>query len=580
MAGAARTSIDPGRQELAAALAAFRKAFAGAAVMSGALNVLMLTGSFFMMLVYDTVLPSGSGSTLASLVVLVIVFYAFQGALDLLRSRLLVQIGAALDVSLSARVYRALTRMTLRMKPQADSLQPLRDLDAVRSFLSGAGPGAFFDLPWILLYLAIAFAFHWLLGITTLMGAAILIAITAMTEFTTREPTKQVTTHAGRRSGIAETNRQNAEVIRALGMTGRMESAWAVANRDYLRSQQTASEIGGRFLSMSRVARMALQSLVLAVGAFLVLRGEASAGVTIASSILVSRALAPVEQVIANWRGFANARQSWERLSEMLAAFPPDEERLRLPPPAGKLAVEGLAVAPPGANKLTIADVSFALEAGQAVGIIGPSGSGKSSLARGLVGVWPAVRGHVRLDGASLDQWDCDLLGPHLGYLPQDVELLSGTVAQNIARFEEGAAAEDVVAAAKKADVHDLILRLPEGYETEVGRSGGALSAGQRQRVALARALYKDPFLVVLDEPNSNLDAEGEQALTGAIAGVRERGGIVVVIAHRPSALSAVDLVMFMREGKMVAFGPKDEILAKVLQQQIAAPVVEMRGRG
>jgi PrtD family type I secretion system ABC transporter len=575
---ASRTTTDPGRQELRDALAAFKRAFAGAALMSGALNVLMLTGSFFMMLVYDTVLPSGSGSTLVSLVILVLIFYAFQGALDLLRSRVLVQIGAALDVTLSARVYRALTKLTLRMKPQADSLQPLRDLDAVRSFLSGVGPAAFFDLPWILLYLVIAFAFHWLLGVTTLVGAAILVGITVLTEVNTRGPTREVTTHASRRSGLAETNRQNAEVIHAMGMTARMEEAWAGANRDYLRSQQTASEIGGRYLSITRVSRMALQSMVLAVGAWLVLRGEASAGVIIASSILVSRALAPVEQVIGSWRGFSAARQSWDRLAEMLANFPPEEARLRLPAPAERLNVEGLGIAPPGGQTLTVAGVSFALQAGQALGVIGPSGSGKSSLARGLVGVWPAVRGHVRLDGASLDQWDPELLGPHIGYLPQDVELLSGTVAQNIARFEENASAEDVVAAAKQADVHDMILRLPQGYETEVGRSGAALSAGQRQRVALARALYKDPFLVVLDEPNSNLDAEGEQALTRSIVNVRARKGIVVVIAHRPSALAAVDMVMFMREGAVAAFGPKDEVLAKVLQQSAPGPgVVEIR---
>jgi ATP-binding cassette subfamily C protein PrsD len=323
---------------------------------------------------------------------------------------------------------------------------------------------------------------------------------------------------------------------------------------------------------------MALQSMVLAVGAYLVLVGEASAGVIIASSILVSRALAPVEQVIGSWRGFSAARQSWTRLAEMLASFPPQEARLRLPAPTQQLTVEGLGVAPPGGNTLTVAGVSFSLQAGQALGVIGPSGSGKSSLARSLVGVWPAVRGHVRLDGASLDQWDSELLGPHLGYLPQDVELLSGTVAQNIARFEEGASPEDVVTAAKQADVHDLILRLPQGYETEVGRSGAALSAGQRQRVALARALYKDPFLVVLDEPNSNLDAEGEQALTRSIMNVRARNGIVVVIAHRPSALAAVDMVMFMRDGAVAAFGPKDEVLAKVLQQSAPGPgVVEIR---
>jgi PrtD family type I secretion system ABC transporter len=356
-------------------------------------------------------------------------------------------------------------------------------------------------------------------------------------------------------------------------MTGRMNARWAEANAKYMASQQRTSDVAGGLGAISKVFRMALQSAVLATGAYLVVNQQATGGIIIAGSILTARALAPVELAIANWKGFVTARQSWARLKELLTRIPRAEKPLALPRPHASFTVEGVSAVAPGQQKLIVQDVSFALRAGNAVGVIGPSASGKSSLVRLLVGVWAPARGTVRLDGAALEQWDPEALGEHIGYLPQDVELFAGTVAQNIARFDPKAEAEDIIAAARAAGVHELILRLPEGYETQIGDGGAALSAGQRQRVALARALYREPFLVVLDEPNSNLDAEGEHALSQAIQGVRARGGIVVVVAHRPSALASVDLVLMMAEGRIQAFGPKDEVLAKVLRPvRVPAP--------
>jgi ATP-binding cassette subfamily C protein PrsD len=357
-----------------------------------------------------------------------------------------------------------------------------------------------------------------------------------------------------------------------MGMVGRMARRWGDANRQFLMSQRRTSDIGGGLGSISKVLRMMLQSGVLAVGAYLVIHQEATAGIIIAGSILSARALAPVDLAIAHWKGFVAARQSWQRLNTLLAALPAQTAPMALQAPAHRLTVESVSATPPGVQKIVVQDVGFKLEAGQGLGIIGPSGSGKSSLARLLVGVWYPVRGKVRLDGAALDQWLPDALGRHIGYLPQDVELLAGTVAQNIARFESEPESEAVIAAAKAVGVHDMIVGLPAGYDSPIGEHGSALSAGQAQRVALARAVYRDPFMVVLDEPNSHLDSEGDEALTRAILGVRERRGIVIVIAHRPSAIAGVDQLLVMNQGRAQAFGPKDEILSKVLQRPAAAP--------
>ncbi|MBC9205571.1 type I secretion system permease/ATPase [Roseomonas aerophila] len=545
--------------------ASCRGALLGVAVLSGLINILYLSGSVFMLEVYDRVVPSRSVPTLIGLSVILVVLYAFQGLFDILRTRILSRAGAALDEDLSQPVLQALLKAPFTAGKDIGQ-QPLRDLDQLRAFLAGSGPTALFDLPWMPLYLIICFAFHPLIGIVACAGAALLIVFTLLTEVLTRSSTREAVGAAVQRNGIAESARRNAEVVKALGMGRRIGRRWGDANARYLSLQQRTSDVSGGFGATSKVLRLLLQSIVLAVGAYLTIKGEASGGIMIASSILTSRALAPVELAIANWKGFATARQGWKRLNTLMEASGQQEPPLQLPAPKAMLTVEQASTGAPGTQRPTIQEVSFQLQAGSGLGIIGPSASGKSSLARLLVGVWPAWRGKVRLDGAALEQWQSEHLGTHLGYLPQDVELFGGSVAQNIARFDDEATPQAIIAAAMAADVHDLILQLPEGYETQIGEGGAALSGGQRQRIALARALYGDPFLVVLDEPNSNLDARGEQALTRAVENVRARGGIVVIIAHRPSALAGVDLVMIVGDGRVQAFGPKDEVFNKTLR--------------
>ena len=533
--------------------------------MSGLINVLYLTGSFFMLEIYDRVIPSRSVPTLIGLLALALVLYAFQGALEALRSRILSRVGSGLNEALSLRVFNLVVRSPLKGMGAGDGLLPMRDLDALRSFMSGSGPAAFFDLPWLPIYLGVCFLFHPLIGFSALFGAVFLAGLTLATDVSTRRPSQQSTTHNVMRNGLADAGRRNAEVLAAMGMQEAVANRWSIANRDFIQAQQKISDVASGFGSGSKIFRMALQSGVLAIGAWLVINNLATGGVIIASSILVSRALAPAELAIANWKGFVQARQSWKRLSDVLDRIPLDAPQHALPAPRHSIAVENVSVAPPGTSRVVVHDMTLNLVAGQGLGIIGPSASGKSSLIRSLVGVWPPVRGKVRLDGAALDQWSSASLGPHIGLLPQDVELFEGTVADNIARSDVGANAAGVTAAAQAAGVHELILRLPEGYETKIGESGAGLSAGQRQRIGLARALYGDPFLVVLDEPNSNLDSEGEHALTQAILGVRRRGGICIVVAHRPSALAAVDLILMMVDGRAQAFGNKDDVLKRVL---------------
>ncbi|WP_460451284.1 type I secretion system permease/ATPase [Alsobacter sp. SYSU BS001988] len=552
--------------ELRSALSACRYAFVGTAAISGVVNVLYLTGSFFMLEVYDRVIPSRSIPTLVGLVVLALMLYCFQGVLEILRSRVLARVGAAFDEALSERVFDVVVRAPLHGAAPSDGLLPMRDLDQLRSFFSGTGPSAFFDLPWMPIYVAICFVFHPLIGVSAIAGVAILATVTLVTDRATRGPTQAATSHGLKRTSLAEAGRRNAEVLAAMGMQERILGRWSAANRDHIKAHQRASDVAGGYGAITKVFRTALQSGVLALGAWLVINNQATAGIIIASSILVSRALAPAELAIANWRGFVQARQAWGRLSRMLARVPAATPRHPLPAPKRSVSAELISVAPPGVQRIVVNDLAFTLQSGQAMGVIGPSASGKSSLARALVGVWTPLRGKVRLDGAALDQWSSAALGPHVGFMPQEVELFAGTVAENIARFEPNAAPDDVVAAGVAAGAHDMILHLPEGYDTPIGENGAGLSAGQRQRIGLARALYRDPFLVVLDEPNSHLDNDGDIALTQAILGVRRRGGVCVVVAHRPSALAAVDMILVMHNGRAQAFGPKDEVLKQVMR--------------
>jgi PrtD family type I secretion system ABC transporter len=477
-------------------------------------------------------------------------------------------------------VYDTIVRLPLKIGAKGDGTQPIRDLDTVRGFLSGAGPVAFFDLPWMPVYLAICFLFHFFIGLTALIGAVILVTLTVVTEMRTRHPTRSASQFAVARSALLEASRRNAEAITAMGMVGRISKRWNDLNRNYVAASGRASDVGGGLGAFSKVLRLLLQSAILAVGAWLVINQQSTPGIIIAGSILGARALAPVDLAIGNWRGFVAARQSWQRLSRLLGHLPPQSEPMPLKPPARTLVVQNAAVAPPGQQKIVCQDVNFTLTAGKALGVIGPTASGKSSLARMLVGVWAPGRGTVRLDGATLDQWSPESLGRYIGYVPQDVELFSGTVAQNISRFDDPPDADAVIAAAQAAGVHDLIINLPDGYETAVGEQGSALSAGQAQRIALARALYRDPFLVVLDEPNSNLDAEGDEALTRAILGLRARGAITVVVAHRPSAIAGVDYILIMGKGRQQQFGPKEEILTRVTAPNSAPRALKVADQG
>jgi ATP-binding cassette subfamily C protein len=557
------------QSELKTALVRCRHAFFGVAIMSGGVNVLYLTGSFFMLEVYDRVIPARSIPTLIGLGGLALALFLFQGLIEIIRARVLVRIGCSLDERLAPRVFDVMVRYPLKAPPGGDGLLPLRDLDQIRSFFSGLGPTAFFDLPWLPVYLAICFLFHPLIGVAALAGAMMLVVLTLLTDRLTRQPQREATRHGARRNELSDAGRHNAEVLHAMGMQANLARVWGEESRSYLTRQRRVADIAGGLGAVSKVFRMILQSGVLALGASLVIQGQATGGIIIASSILVSRALAPAEIAIAHWKGFVAAHQGWARLNAILERFPAETETLTLPPPREALIVEQACIVPPGTQRVVVSEMTFGLRAGQGVGIIGPSASGKSSLARALVGVWSPARGAIRLDGATLDQWPADSLGRHIGYLPQEADLFAGTIASNIARLSPSPDAEAVIAAARAADVHDLILRMPDGYETMIGPGGASLSAGQRQRIGLARALYGNPFLVVLDEPNANLDEPGELALTRAMLSVRLRGGIVVVVAHRPSALAAVDLLLVMDEGRARAFGPKDEVMKQIMRPTV-----------
>lgn len=552
--------------ELAEATARFRTAFGTVAALSAVLNVLLISGSIYLMLVYDSVLPSHSIPTLFGLFAMIVVVYIFQAVFDQMRARILGDVGSSLERQLAARVQFAISEMALKgARGTGDGLIPMRDLDAVRGFLTGGGPAALIDLPWIAFFLIVLALLHYWLAVVALLGAAILLGLTYLTDRLTREPVRQFAQINAYRSGIAESNARHVEVLSALGMRGRMLDRWETVNQMYLAANYRLARAVGMLGGVSRAFRMFLQSAILTVGALLVIDGQASGGVIFASSMLAGRALAPVDSAIANWRSFSAARAGWARLNDLLGKIPPEPQAaVLLPFPSKSLEAAQLYVAAPGTQRMIVNGVDFALEAGSALAVIGPSAAGKTSLARALIGVWKPVRGSIRLDSATIDQWDAERLGAAIGYLPQTVDLIEGTVAENIARFEPDASSAKVIAAARAAGVHDLIVQLPQGYDTSVGTDGQDLSAGQRQRIGLARALYGEPFLVLLDEPNSNLDLAGEQALEQAIAAVRERGGIAIVIAHRPSALAQVSYVLFMRDGRGEVFGPRDEVLRRI----------------
>ncbi|MFN5035240.1 MAG: type I secretion system permease/ATPase [Bradyrhizobium sp.] len=563
--------------EIRDAITAVRGALVAVAMASGLVNLLMLVGPVFMLQTYDRVLPSRSIPTLVGLLVIALVLLVVQAGVDVLRSRLLARIAEIFDESIRGAVFDSVQHASLS-RPNGDGLQIMRDLDSIRGFIAGSGLVAIFDLPWTPLYIIVCTLFHPLMGLAVAGGAIALALITVAAELFTRAPTRALVALASSRRQMAETAFYHAPVVHALGMQQRMAELWSDRTQAYLNMQRVTSDLTGTFGSASRFLRMILQSGVLALGAWLVINQQATAGVMLAATILSIRALAPIELAIANWRSFIAVRASVGQLAEALAAVPSRSAVTPLPAPKNEVRVTSISLTAPASDAVVLHEVSFALRAGNAVAVVGPSGSGKSTLARALVGIGAPVRGVIRIDGATLAQWDPLALGPSIGYLPQDVALFRGTVAENISRFAASPDAGRLLAAAREAGVHELILRLPDGYETEVGDGGLMLSGGQRQRIALARALYGDPFLVVLDEPNSNLDSEGERALIHAIARVRARGGIVVVIAHRPAVLQAVDHMLVLNEGRMQAFGTTAAVLP-LLVPKAAQPAPARRKR-
>lgn len=552
---------------VAAALKDCRSAFGGVALFSAAVNVLMLAGPLYMLQIYDRVLSSRSIPTLVALSVFLVGAYLFQGALDLIRSRVVVRAAALLDRHLGTVVHHAVIRLAVQTRQPAEAHQPVRDLDQIRAFLTSPGPIAIVDLPWMPAFLLLCYLIHPWLGMVALIGVLALVTTTVLTERASRVPARMVAQGAGNRVAFVEADRRNSETVVAMGMAGALAVRWTDVNDRYIAAVARSTDVVSAYGGISKILRLLLQSSMLGVGAYLVIQQELTAGAMIAASIMMGRALAPIEIAIANWRSFIAARDSIRRLSQTLTRLEPAGARTELPKPAANLEVEQVTVAAPGVQGAIVAQVQFRLEAGEVLGVIGPSGAGKSSLARALIGVWSAAKGTVRLDGAALEQWDPELRGRHIGYVSQNVELFDGTVAENIARMSPVPDSAAVLKAAQAAGAHEMILRLAAGYDSRIGDAGVALSAGQRQRIALARALYGEPFLVVLDEPASNLDGDGEAALAKAIQDLKARDAIVVLIAHRRSALAVCDKVLVIANGLQQAFGPRDEVLRRLVPQ-------------
>lgn len=552
-----------GHPSIRSALAATRQAFFGVAILSAVSNILMLVSPLFMMQVYDRVLTSHSIPTLAALSLLAAGIYAVLAIIEILRSKILLQIGRRLDEQLNMPSIIATLSVPAAGQEGAPSA-PLRDLDQIRQFMSGPGPIAIADLPWMPVFVFVLYLFHPLFGIAVVGGAIVLLSLTLCSELLLRKPSRKAAQLLASRWELSETGRRNADSLRAMGMRKAFAQRIETAHEQYSAENLRSSNLTATFTAIAKIFRLALQSGMLALGALLVIDQLASAGAIIAASVLTSKALAPIEMATGQWRNFISARQSARRLQDSFDRIRPEAAEMQLPVPSRSLSVAGLAIAAPGSGKTLVQNVSISLFSGQGVGIIGPSGSGKSSLGRALTGAWPAQKGTIRLDGAELEQWNSDRLGPSIGYLAQNVELFAGTVADNIGRFSPSATPEKIMEAAKLANVHELILSLPNGYDTQVGTGGGTLSGGQRQRIGLARALYGNPFLIVLDEPNSNLDAEGEEALTSAVMAARQKGAIVILIAHRANMLKVVDHVLVVNNGTMSAFGPRDEIMGKL----------------
>lgn len=550
------------KNEIERALLAFKSTFITIGVFSAIINILMLTPSLYMLQVYDRVLASRNEITLLMLTLLMLGAFLFVAALEVVRSFVLVRVGAKFDMMLNKRIYTAAFEQNLKQSG-GNAGQSLSDLTNLRQFLTGNALFAFFDAPWFPVYLFVIFLFEPALGWFALGGTLILIVLAIVNERVTRAPLSEANSMAVTASAMATNNLRNAEVIESMGMLPNLMGRWFKTHGKFLSLQADASQKAGTIGAITKFVQTALQSLVLGFGALLVLENKITPGMMIAASILVGRTLAPVQQVIGVWKSWSSTRSAHERLTKLLETNPERPAGMALPKPAGTLTIEAVTAAPPGVTTPIVRNLSFGIVAGDVLGVIGPSGSGKSTLARLLVGVWPAMMGKVRLDGADIYQWNKAELGPNIGYLPQDIELFSGTVSENIARFGE-VNSEKVVLAAQRAGVHEMILRLPKGYDTPLGDAGGGLSGGQKQRLGLARAMYDDPALIVLDEPNSNLDDVGEQALVTAVLELRKRGKTIVLITHRPSILGATTKLLVLKEGTVQAFGPTQQVMAAI----------------
>lgn len=553
------------QNEIAQILAGFKKTFRNIGVFSAVINVLMLMPAIYMLQLYDSVLTSRNEMTLLMLTLIMLGAYIFMGALEFVRSFVLIRVGAQLDMKLNKRVYSAAFEQGLKMG-DGNAGQALKDLTSLRQFLTGNALFALFDAPWFPIYLFVIFIFHPALGFFALCGTIVLITLAYINEKISHKPLADANTMAIASSNIASNNLRNAEVIEAMGMLPNIQARWFKLHSRFLSLQAEASEKAGVMTALSKSFTVTLQSLMLGFGALLVLENDITPGMMIAGSILLGRAIAPVQLLITTWKQIGTARSAYERLNKLLEQNPPREAGMPLPKPRGVVAVSATAI-PPGSKIPVIKSLSFSLDAGEVLGVIGPSGSGKSTLARLLVGVWPVASGKVRLDGADVYLWNKDELGPYIGYLPQDIELFAGTVSENIARFGE-IDADKVILAAQRAGVHEMILNMPEGYDTTLGEGGGGLSGGQKQRIGLARAMYDDPSLLVLDEPNSNLDDVGEQALLNAIIDLRKRGKTIVLITHRTSIIGVTTKLLLMQDGMAKMFGPTKQVIEELTKQQ------------
>ena len=546
-----------------------KKSIFMAGLFSMFINVLMLVPPLYMLQLYDRVLTSRSESTLYMLTLIVIVLFVTMGLLEVVRSRVLVKFGNRFANILSNRIFESTFELANK-KPEAASSRLMGDFTQLRQFLTGNGLFAFFDAPWIPIYIIVLFLFHPYFGFFAIFAAITLVAITFLNEYTTKEKMDNANTLNRDSMMQLEANIRNAEVINAMGMKSNVRKKWEEKYFGFLNAQNDASNKAGIWSNLSKTLRMFFQSMILGLGAYLAVNMELSAGMMIAGSIIMGRALAPLDLMIATWKGFSGARMSYKRIDQLLKDFPKNKEYMELPAPKGFISVEGVYAKPPASNKYTLENLNFSINKGDILGVIGASAAGKSTLARIILGVWPVQIGTVRIDGADISQWDREHLGKYIGYLPQDIELFSGTISENIARFNE-VDSQKVIEAAMKAGVHEMILRLPEGYDTVIGSGAVVLSGGQRQRIGLARAIYDNPVFVVLDEPNSNLDEQGELALLKTVEELKQSGTTVVIITHRPNILKVTNKILIMNSGKIERYASTEEILGAVAKQNQSA---------